>query len=101
MNRITKSAVSKAFGLFDGRFIYWSVAIDSSSVNNAIIALDTYTTGKKDGHTIYSWITMIGKNAAQLFVSTLPGFPTVMFTDSGTKGKVFSLIHLLRQMITL
>lgn len=94
MKRINKGALSGITGAFDGRYVYWAIPVDGSSVNNYMVAFDTMNIAKMKasttaGMTKYPWITMSGKNAQTLFISTITGNQTVMFTDSGTKGKVF------------
>lgn len=89
MNTITKSAISKVCGKYDGRYVYWSIPTNSSTTNNKFIVLDTFGIGKRNGHTVYPWTTMTGKNASYFVNSTISGTALMYFTDSGTTGKVF------------
>jgi hypothetical protein len=91
MDDITKSAVSKVVGVYDGRYIYWAIPTGGSSANNKIIVLDTVKSIPKSN--IWVFTTMTGKNAEDLALSTIPGgVATVVFTDSSTtSGLVFKI----------
>jgi hypothetical protein len=100
MDTITLSSLNKISSAYDGRYIYWSIPTAGSSVNNKIIALDTWNITASN----YPFTTMTGKNAEYFAVSTIPGYATVYFADSTQilsspitySGKVFkfdSSIH--------
>lgn len=88
MDGITKSALSKVVGWFDGRYAYWAIPTGGASVNNKIIVLDTWTIQSSRG--IYPFTTMTGKNVTDACLSTIPGYSNVYFADSSpTSGLVF------------
>ncbi len=89
MKDINKAYLDKTVATFDGRYVYFSVPTGSSTVNNYILSLDTWSTRTVGGSTVYAWSTMKGKNASHFAVSTLSGSAIPYFTDSGTVGHVF------------
>ena len=89
MATINKAQLGIVAGIFDGRFVYWAIPTGSSTVNNYILVLDTWSTRTIDGETVYAWSTMNGKNASHFAISTISGSAIPYFTDSGTKGEVY------------
>ncbi len=89
MGTINKAYLDKVCSCFDGRYVYFSVPIGSSTVNDYILVLDTWSTRTVGGETVYAWSSMDGKNASHFAVSTLSGSAVPYFTDSGTKGEVY------------
>lgn len=88
LGNITFANLSQIVGDFDGRYVYWSVPVSPSTVNNQLIVIDTWEIDKR--RNIYPFTTMSGKNAAYLTVSTIPGFSQVYFADSSlTSGLAF------------
>ena len=88
MDDITLSALDKVVSAYDGRYIYWAIPTASSTVNNKVIALDTWKMNSKKG--VYPFTTMTGKNVSYFANSTISGGnSTIFFSDSASTGKVF------------
>ena len=86
--KITLSALGKITSAFDGRYIYWALPVNSSTVNNLVIALDTWKMNSRKG--VYPFTSMTGKNVSYFANSTISGGQsTVFFADSASTGLVF------------
>lgn len=89
MNGLNKADLEKSAGIFDGRYLYWSLPNGASETNNLIITL---TTGQKIQTRLGSmnpWVIFTGSNIGQFFISTISGRARVYGTDSATTGKVY------------
>jgi hypothetical protein len=78
MSNITISAIPGIQGGFDGRYAYWAIPVNGSSVNNEVIVLDTWEISSKN----YPFTTMTGKNMGYIATSLIPGQAQIYFTDA-------------------
>lgn len=88
MSLINKTYLSGITGIYDGRFCYWSIPVNSSTTNNCIIVLDTFGIKRVKGKTVYPWTTMTGKNATYFALSTISGSAVIYYAETGTTGLV-------------
>lgn len=89
MDGLNKAQLVNCAGIFDGKYVYWSIANGSSETNNLIVVL---TTGNRIATKIGSmepWVTFTGANIGQFFTSTISGRARVYGIDATTVGKVY------------
>ena len=83
LDTISLGSLDKIVGTFDGRYVYWSIPVNGSSINNKIVCLDTWNITKyRFSRNSYPFTTMTGKNASYFTTSSIPGYATVYYTDS-------------------
>lgn len=89
MNTLNRSALTRATGVFDGRYLYWSLPTGSATVNSLIIVLDpTQTYGTPYGK-MAPWVLFDGIHAGGFLTSTITGRSRVYCFDSRANGKVY------------
>lgn len=90
MKTLNFSALSKAAGIFDGKYIYWALPTGSSTSNNTVIVNYADKTFQTKFGPMFSWTKWSsGLRPANFFVSTISGIPKVYWTGGGTSGRVF------------
>jgi hypothetical protein len=83
LDTITLGSINKIVGTFDGRYVYWAIPVNGSTVNNKIICLDTWGISKyRFARNRYPFTSMTGKNVAYFTNSSIPGHSNIYFADS-------------------
>lgn len=91
MEGLSKAHMSAVAGIYDGKFVYWSVPDGASSSNNLILAFHPEVTRKSPYGIMRSWVKWTGINASQFALSDLSGQETIYYGDATTGGNVFRL----------
>ncbi len=87
MNGLSKTSLSNTAGIFDGKYVYFSVTNGGSSSNNLVLVLEPSI--KYKGHR--SWSTWTSVKAAQFCSSRVSGRDTIYFGDATTGGYVYKI----------
>lgn len=85
---LNKSQLAKATGIFDGKFIYWSLPNGISTTNNLIIVMAAQRKYPTPFGPMEPWVIFEGINAGEFFTSTISGRARVYCADS-TTGNVY------------
>lgn len=83
------TSLSKCAGIFDGKYIYWAVPVDSSSTNNLILVLAPGKSYKTNLGSMEPWVLFEGVNTGQFFSSTISGRARIYSISATTNGKIY------------
>lgn len=90
LKNLNLSALSKAAGIYDGKYCLWGLPSGSSTTNNLVIQLwhdNLFQTAKGQ---MRSWVKHTsGFMVDNFFVSTISGRPKLYWSDASTTGKVY------------
>lgn len=89
LDGVNKSQLSKTAGVYDGRYIYWSMPNAASLYNNLTLVFDPESKIKYNANTYRSWVKWTGITPSQYAISTISGRAKVYFGDATTGGFVF------------
>lgn len=87
MKTVNKNRLNQVCGGFDGRYAYWSMPLETSTVNNYTIQYDTFEKEVVGFHN--------GINASVYFRSTLTGDDRLYFGSARSLGRVYSILDSL------
>lgn len=91
MNDINKTAIDTTKGIYDGRYIYWSIPTGANSKPDRAIILDTYNIKRVNNRRIYPFTLRTGISPAFMTLSTISGKPNIYFTGNDSAGLVFRI----------
>lgn len=91
MNGINKAQLAKCAGVYDGKYISWSLPNGASTTNNLSLIFEPTRTFRSPLGAHRSWVIDQGYEASQFAVSTVSGRPLVYFGDAGANGLVFKI----------
>lgn len=86
---LNKTQLSKCAGIYDGKYLYWSVPDGASTVNDLIVTLDPSRTFATPLGRMQSWVKFTGANISEFFTSTISGSAKIYGTDSAANGNVY------------
>lgn len=89
MSGLNKTALARCSGIFDGRYIFWTVPNSSSTTNSLILTLNP----GKSFSTVYgpmqTWVKFTGVTAGTFYSSTISGRSRIYCTDSTAVGRAY------------
>lgn len=90
MDGLNKSQLSKATGIFDGKYCYWAAPNGASTTNDLVVQLWHDKLYQTSQGPMRSWVKHTsGYTPDTFFLSTISGRAKLYWSDASTTGKVF------------
>ena len=86
---LSKGSLTRAYGAYDGKYIYWSLPDGASTTNDLIIVLNPGQTYRTKYGEMHPWVIFDGVNAGGFITSTISGRSRLYVFDSTAVGKVY------------
>lgn len=89
MKTLNNTKLSGVAGLYDGKYLYFSLPSSSSNVNDTTLVYYPDLNRQSPLGGLHSWVKWTGFKVNNFFLSGISGQAKIYFTDGDSTGKVF------------